>query len=134
MNKQNAKDFLPLVQALAEGKTIQFRLDCEDWRDISSNNIGFVYQRDQYRIKPEKPTLRPWKPEEVPVGALIRHKEQPNCQSLILTKTNSNGIVFYPMTDDRTATDIAFKSLDCLAEFEHSLDHGKTWQPCGVME
>lgn len=51
MNKDNAKDYLPLVQALAEGKTIQYKLDYDGWSDIACPN--FDEEANNYRIKPE---------------------------------------------------------------------------------
>lgn len=52
MDKSNAKDFLPLVQALAEGKTIQQRTGsgCA-WHDVTS--VSFGGDPTNYRIKPE---------------------------------------------------------------------------------
>lgn len=50
MNKENAKDYLPLVQALADGRMIQVKTVC-GW--VDSESIGFVFPPDQYRIKPE---------------------------------------------------------------------------------
>ena len=51
MNKENAAAFLPLVQALAEGRTIQFRSsDKPDWRDA----LEPMFAADlDWRIKPE---------------------------------------------------------------------------------
>ena len=55
MNKQNAKDFLPLVQALAEGKTIQYKYTTTSpWEDLLGDSISFYYDLAQYRIKPEE--------------------------------------------------------------------------------
>ena len=51
MNKENAKDYLPLVQALADGKTIQW-LDYENrWAD--TNALSAEWPAEKYRIKPE---------------------------------------------------------------------------------
>lgn len=50
MNKETAKDFLPLVQALAEGKTIQY-FDGESWNDAAS--LLLAGEPKDYRIKPE---------------------------------------------------------------------------------
>ncbi|MCX2894843.1 hypothetical protein ORG27_14785 [Stenotrophomonas lactitubi] len=50
MNKDNAKDYLPLVQALADGKVIQIEIDGV-WTD--GNEFHFVDQPSEYRIKPE---------------------------------------------------------------------------------
>tara|TARA_S200002703_G_scaffold30390_1_gene26349 strand:- start:7008 stop:7310 length:303 start_codon:yes stop_codon:yes gene_type:complete len=49
MNQQEAKKYLPLIQALAEGKIIQYR-DKESWYDVPSPN--FVAY-NEYRIKPQ---------------------------------------------------------------------------------
>ena len=53
MNKDNAHLYLPLVQALAEGKTIQL-VDDGRWSDCG--NLEFMYPADHYRIKPEPKT------------------------------------------------------------------------------
>ena len=53
MNKDNAKYYLPLVQALAEGKVIQGHMAHSGrWEDISGD-IRFDGPARDYRIKPE---------------------------------------------------------------------------------
>lgn len=56
MNASNAKDYLPLVQALAEGRVIQAKyqvgMDAFGWRDCEGN-ISFHGLAENYRIKPE---------------------------------------------------------------------------------
>ena len=50
MTKETAKEYLPLVQALAEGKTIQ--QNCAGgWYDMQSPT--FIEHPSEYRIKPE---------------------------------------------------------------------------------
>lgn len=61
-----------------------------------------------------EPKLRPWKAEEVPLGAWQKHKGDDPHKWLIAT---SQGLY-----DDWLA--------NCL----HSIDQGKTWLPCGVKE
>ena len=52
MNKDNAKDFLPLVEALASGKTIQIKADdIIGWVDMP--DVVFGSAASEYRIKPE---------------------------------------------------------------------------------
>ena len=51
MNKDNAAQFLPLVQALAEGKTLQFKPEHGKWYDLAAP--VFNSAPEQYRIKPE---------------------------------------------------------------------------------
>ena len=50
MNKDTAKDYLPLVQALAEGKTIQLFSDCDGWEDAincrKEANIKYGYHEN----------------------------------------------------------------------------------------
>ena len=57
MNKENAHEYLPLVQALADGKTIQCRYQIEDdWYEESEINFGWPLEC--YRIKPEPRTFK----------------------------------------------------------------------------
>ena len=57
MTREQAKELLPIIQAWAEGKNIQFLSDGE-WHDI--NQADFTCYPDKYRIKPE-PKYRPFK-------------------------------------------------------------------------
>ena len=54
MNRQQAKDLLPIIQAFAEGKTIQ-QAGRRGWFDVDSINFDLC----KYRIKPE-PKYRPF--------------------------------------------------------------------------
>jgi len=51
MTKENAAQYLPLVQALAEGKVIEFKDHDGDWGEIE--DVSFDDRIDRYRIKPE---------------------------------------------------------------------------------
>lgn len=54
MNKDNAKDYLPLVKALAEGKTIQYHTESLGWCDChAAMNILFENETHKFRVKPE---------------------------------------------------------------------------------
>lgn len=62
MNRQQAKDLLPIIQAFAEGKTIQYYSThpTPHWEDILSNErVDFSKNSSKYRIKPE-PKYRPF--------------------------------------------------------------------------
>ncbi len=50
MNKDNAKEYLPLVQALAEGKVIQSKF-ADGWEDLDV--VSFDLAARCYRIKHE---------------------------------------------------------------------------------
>ena len=59
MNREQAKILLPIIQAFAEGKTIEFRnKSFKEWTEI--NNPSFDPTITNYRIKPE-PKYRPFK-------------------------------------------------------------------------
>jgi len=51
MNKENAHQYLPLIQSLAEGKTIQVQCTTGQWIDCAE--IEYYYSPERYRIKPE---------------------------------------------------------------------------------
>lgn len=52
MNASNAKDYLPLVQALADGKVIQV-VDILNGGWIDIHNMDLMAKASDYRIKPE---------------------------------------------------------------------------------
>jgi len=60
MNKNNARDYLPLVQTLAEGKTIQMdsgvSVSPNRWID-ATGELSFFNDASQYRVKPEPLTV-----------------------------------------------------------------------------
>ena len=57
MNREQAKELLPIIQAFAEGKTILVQEDI-DWRYLG-NESDFNLNPQRYRIKPE-PKYRPF--------------------------------------------------------------------------
>lgn len=53
MKRQQAKELLPIIQAFAEGKTIQYYMGA-GWIDVSPDGaIDFSDNPSKYRIKPE---------------------------------------------------------------------------------
>lgn len=69
MTREEAKEMLPIMQAFAEGKNIQFLSDGE-WHDI--NQADFTCYPDKYRIKPE-PKYRPFKSQEECWNEMLKH-------------------------------------------------------------
>lgn len=55
MNRHNAAQFLHLIQALIDGKSIQYKNVVNNtWVDLDSDgNIGFIGEPDRYRVKAE---------------------------------------------------------------------------------
>ena len=70
MTREEAKELLPIIQAWAEGKNIQFISDGE-WHDI--NQADFTCYHDKYRIKPE-PKYRPFKTKEECWQEMLKHQ------------------------------------------------------------
>jgi hypothetical protein len=56
MNAQNAHEYLPLVQALANGETLEYYHKYNGW--AVSSEIPFDMKPSLYRIKPEPRTLK----------------------------------------------------------------------------
>ena len=70
MNRQEAKDLLPIIQAFAEGKTIQ-QAGRRGWFDVDSINFDLCKYR--IRIKPE-PKYRPFANAEECWQEMLKHQ------------------------------------------------------------
>ena len=63
MTRKEAKEMLPIIQAYAEGKTIQIKKE-GDWLEVGKNTeVYFSESPSDYRIKPE-PKYRPFRTQE----------------------------------------------------------------------
>lgn len=98
MNRQQAKGLLPIIQAFAEGKTIQSRFinGSNTWWD--DNNLSFG-DGVLYRIKPE-PKYRPFKNAEECWQEMQKHqpfgwikKTCGHCNFLHIMELYSTGIL-----------------------------------------
>ena len=70
MTREEAKELLPIIQAYAEGKTIQF-LDGGKWADVYETD--FYQSPDKYRIKPES-NYRPFNDQEECWNEMQKHQ------------------------------------------------------------
>lgn len=74
MNRQQAKELLPIIQAYAEGKTIQYYYGGGNWVDVEPNEfVDFSNDVSKYRIKP-KLKYRPFKDSEECWNEMQRHQ------------------------------------------------------------
>jgi len=131
MKLSDAKHYLPFVQAASEGKIVEVNSgsdQCPKWEHISE--LNFDREPRVYRIKPT-PNLRPWKPEEVPVGALLQDNGKDigeifdvGLERFYFRPYYAGRIDYWYMSDAVTYT----------GKLRYSTDHGKTWLPCGVEE
>ena len=72
MTREEAKELLPIIQAFAEGKKIQFRCKTGEWLNILSE-FDFTLSPDDYRIKPE-PKYRPFKTQGECWNEMLKHQ------------------------------------------------------------
>lgn len=70
MNRKTAKDLLPIIKAFSEGKCVETKTS-SGW--ISTENMGFVGNPLQYRIKPE-PKYRPFKDAKECWQEMLKHQ------------------------------------------------------------
>lgn len=113
MNIEETKEAIRVMQAYVDGKEVEFKWGSMDWN--STDKPEWNWSAYDYRIKPTA-TLRPWTADEVPLGAWMRFKK---------------------VIDDRSVLAWTSTQRDrdmWLDEREHSIDGGKNWLPCGVME
>ena len=116
MTKQEVLEAANVMIAYANGKKIGTRP-----RRSTEPLLGILYvptwnwEQKDYCVIPD-PTYRPWTADEVPLGAWMRSKRNPQDRMLIHW-VNSQA--------DREMW---------LDKNEHSTDGGKTWSACGVVE
>lgn len=108
MTREEVKELLPIMQAYAEGKTVQY-LSAGGHRWLDCNDPLFS-KDDKYRIKPE-PKYRPFKSREEcwnemhkhPDFGWVKSKEDQyiNILSVDDNKSFSNWFKFYTFTDGK---------------------------------
>lgn len=70
MNRNQAKELLPIIKAFSEGKDVETKTG-SGW--ISIENMSFAGNPDSYRIKPE-PKYRPFKDAEECWQEMLKHQ------------------------------------------------------------
>ena len=75
MTREEAKQLLPIIQAFAEGKTIQVKVTDSGWYDWKNktDELNFESGPQKYRIKPE-PKYRPFKTQEECWNEMLKHQ------------------------------------------------------------
>ena len=72
MTREEAKELLPIIQALAAGKQIQDSIDGSKWFDTDEINFEYEGQKIKHRIKPEQ-KYRPFKTKEECWNEMMKH-------------------------------------------------------------
>ena len=71
MTREEAKELLPIIQAFADGKTIE--IYDEEWKTMVFKDPHFDCAPSRYRIKPE-PKYRPFKTKEECWNEMMKHQ------------------------------------------------------------
>ena len=71
MNRNQAKEILPIIQAFIDGKQIQHLYN--KWEDIENLTSDLIINPELYRIKPE-PKYRPFKDAEECWNEMQKHQ------------------------------------------------------------
>ena len=94
ITREEAKEFLPIIQAFAEGKTIQVQENEGYWRD--ADVLHFNYDTCRYRIKPE-PKYRPFNSAEECWQEMQKHQpfgwlksDDPNIGFVLINQVAEN--------------------------------------------
>lgn len=123
--------------AWAQGKRVEASPELTDkWgsvhgvgkqEGIYTQKVFCGYPKYRFRLAPEPQPkkFRPWTPEEVPVGVKIRERE---CDGWF-TPTCAGAGEIEAIVDGAIET---VKLTELADDYEHSIDGGKTWLPCGV--
>ena len=73
MTRQEAKRRAELYSALADGKTIQYKSDHDEWVDLKMDLMCGIAESFRYRIKPE-PKYRPFKSQKECWNEMLKHR------------------------------------------------------------
>ena len=97
MTRKEAKELLPIIQAFAEGKEIQIKINESKWETIE--NCTFTSSSTFYRIKAE-PKYRPFKSRDECWNEMSKH--QPF--GWLKPKTHEENVLIGAISDERTVT------------------------------
>ena len=120
MRKNNANLYLPLVQALADGKTIEWNSDPETGRWVQDCAPCFTFSPSRYRIRPE-PSMVPLEPEDVPPGSFFRYFERKQGYNYIAITKVAKAHLYLE------SFDLSYLTAMNLGEIKRP---GEDWKPC----
>lgn len=115
MTREEAKQLLPIIQAWAEGETIEiyYRKD-KEWSTMTIEDPSFDCGPSCYRIKP-KPKYRPFKSQEECWNEMLKHqpfgwlKTKSNGTAIFIDSVCSNKSVWIALATDETSSYSASK-------------------------
>ena len=72
MTREEAKKYLPIIQAYIDGKQVQWLDETGRWHDANDKLLTFYSSPSNYRIKPE-PKYRPFKTKKECWNEMHKH-------------------------------------------------------------
>lgn len=139
MNRDEAKALLPIIQAFADGKPIQWRRCTQGaWMEtthVEFPDFGLNHGEHCYRIKPE-PVWRAWKTDEPPMVFVVKPKGDVGRNScvvaMVCTQNNERTgqvVIFSPAT----GAEYTYHMMgDLMNHWTRILEDG-TEVPCGAL-
>ena len=106
MTREEAKELLPIIQAFAEGKIIQYKNFLGEWTDIKENEgLSFICPPSDYRIKPKPESkYRPFEAKEECWNEILKHQSfgwvKDEYKYVHIVCVHKNKIEFSPDEDD----------------------------------
>lgn len=126
MTREEVKEMLPIMQAFAEGETVEYREQGGAWKVAHTPTWSSCLS---YRIKPE-PKYRPFKTQEECWNEMMKH--HPFCS--LKSKDNEYFCLIGSVNKDNTMTLAIEPNTDysCTYIFEHYIFSDGT--PFGISE
>ncbi len=130
--REYAKANRHIGEAWEDGKTIEFKIVGRDSWDVwhLKERPCFDATDWQWRIKPEppQPKYRVWEPHEVPVGAVMRPRNERDHRWIISGCSRNSGTLAFGQAGERTLNE--FLTRDYEYKWPHEPE--TAWRPCGV--
>lgn len=134
ITREEAKELLPIVKALAEGKMIQDKIEgLTGWVDTDEINLEYNGQKIKHRIKPET-KYRPFETQEECWNEMLKHQPfgwvTDKCKYVHIVCVRQSNIEYSPDEDDNIL-------YSCIMTFSDVLEQGYTFAdgtPFGIKE
>lgn len=134
MTKEETKECIKVMQDYVDGKSIIYS---HRFGGSMGNASGPCWDWEDYKYTTKKePKLRTWKPEEVPMFALLKITGSiVMIQDCVYHNRLGKWLIRIACPALYNAP-VSIYTLDALTNpnFQYSVDGGVTWLPCGAME
>ena len=134
VTREEAKRRAELYSALAEGKTIQYKSDHDEWVDLKMDLMCGIAESYKYRIKPE-PKYRPFETQEECWNEMLKHQPFGWVKSKVKGYFHLIGLVQWSSEFEDVM--ITFATSEQLARSSRSLFEDFTFadgEPFGIKE